>query len=186
MKFCEKCDSKLIETTSGSKCPKCDDLSQIPKKDIFENKIGILSHDSFPFEKNRYYKAPNIRNALRCEKQSGISYNEDYNFLTLLRYAHKHDPNTSNPYLDYYDVKSGNYYYVGKGTIGNQSLTGVNEKLSNTKESEAKVHLFWQHASNSNHQYIGEMNVQGCEEKTQLGSNRLPRKVYVFTLNSID
>jgi len=185
LKFCEKCDSKLIETTSGSKCPKCDDLSQIPKKSTSENKIGTLSSDSFPFEKNLYYKAPNIRNALRCDKQSGISYNEDYNFLTLLRYAHKHDPNTSNPYLDFFDDKSGNYYYVGKGATGNQSLTGVNERLSNAKDSGTKIHLFWQHAINSDHQYIGEMNMQGYEQKTQPGSDGLPRKVYVFTLNLV-
>jgi hypothetical protein len=185
LKFCEKCDTKLIETTSGAKCPKCDDLSQIPKNTVPENKIGTLSSDSFPFEKNLYYKAPNIRDTLSCDKQTGISYNKEHNLLTLLRYAHKHDPSNSNPYLDYYDDKSGNYYYVGKGATGDQSLTGVNERLSNTKESETKVHLFWQHASNSDHQYIGEMNVQGYEEKTQPDSDKLPRKVYLFTLNPI-
>jgi hypothetical protein len=185
MKFCDKCDSKIIETTDGSKCPKCDDLSQIPKKHLIRNKIGVLSKDSFPFEKNLYYKAPSIRNALCCDKQSGISHNEDYDFLTLLRYAHKHDPNARNPYLDWYDEKSGNYYYVGKGVNGDQSLTGVNEKLANAKETGTKIHLFWQHAINSDHQYIGQMNMQTYDQKTQPGSNKIIRKDYVFTLNLI-
>lgn len=155
------------------------------KKPTSESKIGMLSHDSFPFETNMYYKAPNIRNALRCDQRSGISYNEDYNFLTLLRYAHTYDPNNSNPYLDYYDEKSGNYYYVGKGSTGDQSLTGVNEKLANASNIGTKIHLFWQHAANSEHQYIGQVTMQGYKPKTQLGSDKLPRQVYVFTLKPI-
>jgi hypothetical protein len=184
LKFCEKCDSKLIETSIGLKCPKCDDLSQIPKKTTSENKIGTLSRDSFPFEKNLDYKAPNIRNALNCDKQSGISYNKNYNFLTLLRYAHKLEPNSSNPYLDEY--KDGKYFYVGKGSTGNQTITsGVNEKLANSKQTGTKIHLFWQKYSNSDHQYVGEMNLEGQEPKTQPGKDGNDRTVYVFTLKSI-
>jgi len=167
------------------KCRQCDDLSQIPKKTPLENKIGVLSSESFPFEKNLYYKAPNIRNTLHCDKQSGISYNEDYNFLTLLRYAHKREHNTSNPYHDNYDHDSGTYYYVGKGAIGDQSLIGVNEKLVNAKNTNTTIHLFWQHATNSNHQYIGQMENKGYERKTQPGSDGLSRNVYVFTLKPI-
>ena len=185
MKFCKKCDSKLTETASGSKCPKCDELSQIQEKITSENEIGVLSNDSFPFEKNQYYKAPNIRSTLCCHKQHGINYNDDYNFLTILKHAHRDNLNPSNPYLDKYDEKSGNYYYSGKGTKGDQSLTRANEKLSNAKDSGTKIHLFWQSAINSDHKYIGEMEMQGYEEKTQLGSDGLPRKVYVFTLSPI-
>lgn len=185
MKFCNVCDSKLIKTMLGPKCPKCDDISQIPKKTIPENKIGTLTENSFPFEKNLYYKAPNIRNTLNCDKQSGISYNSDYDFLILLRYAHTFDPNNRNPYLDYYDEKSGNYYYVGKGASGDQTLSGVNDKLANAKKTSTKIHLFWQHAANSDHQYIGQVSMEGYEQKTQLGTDKLPRKVYVFTLKPI-
>ena len=185
MQFCEKCDSKLIETVDGSKCPKCDEIPQIPKKIIFKNKIDGLSDDSFPFKKNQYYRALNVRNTLCCNRQSGISYNEDYNFITIFKYAHKDDPNPSNPYLDKYDKESGNYYYIGKGTKGNQSLTGANGKLSNAKYSGTKIHLFWQYAINDDHKYIGEMKMQGYEKKDQLGSDGLSRKVYVFTLSPI-
>ena len=186
MEFCEKCGKLKTKTTIGLKCAKCDDLSQIPKNKPAENKIGILSDDSFPFELNVSYKASDIRNALDCDRQSGISYNKKHNFLTLLRYAHKLEPNTSNPYLDFYDPETQQYHYVGKGATGNQTIaTGVNEKLANAIETGTKIHLFWQHAINSDHQYIGQMNMQGYEQKTQPGSDGLPRKVYVFTLNRV-
>ncbi len=185
MQFCEKCDSKLTKTASGPKCPKCDDLSQIPKKIRAENKIDDLLNDSFPFEKNHYYKSQNIRRTLCCHRQHGINYNEDYNFITILKHAHRDNPNPSNPYLDKYDEKSGNYYYSGKGTKGNQSLTGANGKLANAKYSRTKIHLFWQYDINSDHKYIGEMKMQEYERKIQLGSDELSRKVYVFTLSSI-
>ena len=184
LKFCDKCDSKKINTKIGPRCPKCDDLSQIPKNTIVKNEIGILSYDSFPFEKNQSYEAPDIRNVLDCNRQSGISYNKEFNFLTLLRYAHKLEPNTSNPYLDFID-NSGNYLYVGKGTTGNQTLTGVNGKLVNAKEIGTKIHLFWQKYPNSDHEYIGEMNLNGYEPITQLDKNGDDRIVYVFTLSPI-
>lgn len=168
----------------GLKCQKCDDLSQIPKKSITKNKIRILSLDSFPFEKDLSYEAPDIRNTLNCDKQSGISYNKEFNFLTLLRYAHKLEPNTSNPYLDEY--KDGKYFYVGKKSTGNQTITsGVNERLANAKQTGTKIHLFWQKYSNSDHQYVGEMNLEGHESKTQPGKDGNDRTVYVFTLNLI-
>ncbi len=183
MEFCEKCGKLKTKTSVGLKCAKCDDLSQIPKIAITENKIGILSDDSFPFELNVSYKAPDIRNALDCDRQSGISYNKRYNFLTLLRYAHKLEPNTSNPYLDEY--KSGKYYYVGKGSTGNQTLTGVNGRLVNAKENGTKIHLFWQKYPNSDHQYIGQMNLEEYEPKIQPDKEGDDRTVYVFILKSI-
>jgi len=184
LQFCDKCDSKLIKTSIGLKCPKCDNIDEIPKKTIIKNEIGILSHDSFPFEKNQSYEAPDIRNTLNCDRQSGISYNKDYNFLTLLRYAHKLEPNTSNPYLDEY--KDGKYFYVGKGPTGNQTITsGVNEKLANAKQTGTKIHLFWQEYANNDFLYVGEMNLEGHESKTQPGKDGNDRIVYVFTLKPI-
>ena len=185
MRFCDACESRLIETSIGIKCPKCDDLSQIPKKTISENKIGVLTEDTFPFEKNLYYSAPNIRNALQCDKQSGINYNDGFNFLTLLRYAHKLEPNSSNPYLDFYDEKSNTYYYVGKGATGDQKLNGVNQRLANANTTDTAIHLFWQHAINSEHEYIGKVHLEGYEQKIQPGTDSHPRKVYVFSLKPI-
>ena len=184
MEWCPKCNSVLKNTSVGMKCRQCDDISQIPKKSITKNKIGILSRESFPFEKNLSYEAPDIRNALNCDKQSGISYNKEFNFLTLLRYAHKLQPNTSNPYLDEY--KDGKYLYVGKGSTGDQTITsGVNEKLANSEQTGTKIHLFWQKYSNSDHQYVGQMDLEGYVKKTQLGKDGQNRDVYVFTLKLI-
>jgi hypothetical protein len=174
----------LIETTLGQKCSKCNDLSEIPKTSVHENKIGILSHNSFPFEQNKYYTSPDIREALDCDKQSGISYNKNFNFLTLIRYAHKLEPNTTNPYLDVY--YSGYYHYVGKGATGDQTLNGINGILKNSKNTGTKIHLFWQHNPNSDHQYVGQVNLEKYEPQTQPDKNGDDRNVWVFTLKPID
>jgi len=185
LEFCEKCGKLKTKTSVGVKCEKCDDLSQIPKNKPTENKIGILSDDSFPFELNVSYKAPDIRNTLDCDRQSGISYNKKYNFITLLRYAHKLEPNSSNPYLDFYDSETQQYHYVGKGATGNQTIaTGVNEKLAHATETGTKIHLFWQKYPNSDHQYVGEMKLLGHEPKTQPDKDSNDRTVYVFTLKT--
>lgn len=185
MKFCSNCESRLVETSEGLKCPKCDDLSQIPPKQLESNKIGELSDTSFPFEKGKYYRAGNIRIALECNKQTGINFNNKRNFLTLLRYAHKPLANRSNPYLDRYESESDAYYYVGQGITGDQTLTGVNLKLAKSDDTNTPIHLFWQHNFNSEHQYIGEMKLEGYEQKIQNDADGKKRKVYVFTLKSI-
>jgi len=182
LKFCEKCESKLIKTEIGFKCQKCDDLSQITKNNVTENKIGTLSDDSFPFEIKKYYEAGDIRRILVCDKISGINYHEGRNFLTLIRYTHKLKPNPSNPYLDVYDKDLKKYYYTGKGGVGDQTLSGVNGKLANADNTNTIIHLFWQHNINSKHEYIGKMHLENYERKNQRDKKGDMRKVFVFTL----
>ena len=184
LKFCEKCESKLIKTKVGFKCKKCDDLSQITKNKINVNEIGILSDDSFPFEIKKYYEAGDIRRTLGCDKMSGINYHEGMNFLTLIRYAHKLESNSSNPYLDVYDADLKKYYYTGKGGVGNQTETGINGKVINAENTNTVIHLFWQHNINSNHEYIGQMHLESYERKDQRDKKNDMRKVFVFTLRS--
>ncbi len=181
LKFCEKCDSKLIRTKIGLKCQKCDDLSQI-KEHVTENKIGTLSDDSFPFELNQRYLQRDIRNKLDCHPQFGINFNEKYNFFVLIRNAHKLIPNQTNVYLDRYDPESGLYYYVGRGTTGDQQLTGSNLYLYNSKENNQKIHLFWERIHGSDHYYVGLVEVENVHQEEQLDVEDDKRKVFVYTL----
>ncbi len=182
LKFCEKCESKLIQTKIGPKCQKCDDLPQIGEEKINQNKIGTLSKNSFPFETKKYYDAVDVRKTLGCDKMSGINYNEGMNFFTLIRYAHKLEANSSNPYLDVHDTDLNKYYYTGKGGVGNQTSTGINGKVINAEKTNTTIHLFWQHNINSKHEYIGQMHLEGYETKDQRDKNNNVRKVFVFTL----
>ncbi len=189
LKFCEKCESKLITTKMGLKCQKCDDLPQIGEEKINQNKIGTLSKNSFPFETKKYYDAVDVRKTLGCNKISGINHNKELNFLTLLRYAHELKSNPSNPYLDIYDDDLKKYYYTGKGGEGDQTLMGVkgilaNGILANANETNTAIHLFWQHTVNSKHEYVGQMHLEGYETKDQRDKNGDMRKVFVFTLRS--
>jgi len=95
-----------------------------------------------PFEINQYYIQKDIRKTLNCHRQFGISFIQENNSFVILRNAHKLLPNQSNVYLDRYDSESGMYYYVGKGTTGDQTLTGSNLLLANSKENNQEIHLF--------------------------------------------
>jgi len=180
LKFCEKCEAKLDKKTGL--CLKCNDVPQISKNKINENEIGTLSDDSFPFEIKKYYEAKDIRKTLECDKMSGINYHNGMNFLTLIRYAHKLESNSNNPYLDVYNADSKKYYYTGKGGVGNQSSTGINGKVINAGKTNTVIHLFWQHNVNSKHEYIGQMHLENYELKEQRDKNNDIRKVIVFTL----
>ena len=182
MTFCEKCGKLKTKTSIGLKCQKCDDLSQIPENNVTENKIGILSDDSFPFELNKRYSQGVIRDILDCHPQFGISLNKKYNFFVLIRNAHKLIPNQSNVYLDRYDPEAELYYYTAKGTTGNQKLTGNNLALSHSKENNQKVHLFWERINGSDHHYVGLVQVENVIEEIQRDKEGNDRNVYVFTL----
>lgn len=182
LKYCPKCESVLKHTSAGLKCGRCDDLSQISKNKINEYDIGALSDDSFPFEKNQRYLQKDIRKKLDCHPQLGISFNEKYNFFVLIKNAHKPSSNPDNVYLDRFDPESGLYYYVGKGTTGNQKLTGYNLTLLKSKENKQKVHLFWEKINGSAHYYIGEVQVDYVNQKLQRDKNGDNRNVFLYTL----
>jgi hypothetical protein len=180
MKFCEKCNTKLVKINLELKCQKCDDLSQIT-----ENKKNGTMDSSFPFEINQYYSQKNIRGTLSCHSIHGINFNKEKKFFTLLRNAHKLLPNQKNVYLDKYDSETGLYHYIGMGTTGDQTMIGLNLQLSNSKESNIKVHLFWQYNVGSDHQYMGIVQVENTQEIIQSDKNGKDRKVLNFILRSI-
>lgn len=182
LKYCPKCESVLKHTPEGLKCGRCDDLSQIFKNKINENELGVLSDDSFPFEKNQRYLQKDIRKKLDCHPQFGISFNEKYNFFVLIRNAHKSIPNQDNVYLDRFDPESGLYYYTGKGTTGNQKLTGNNLALLKSKENNQKVHLFWEKINGSDHYYLGEVQVDDVNPEPQRDKKGDDRDVILYTL----
>jgi len=181
LKFCDKCGSKLIETKVGLKCQKCDDLSQIPQNNVTENKIGILSDDSFPFEKEKYYEQNLIRKRIG-HPQWGISHNQEGDYWVII----KNKKTDTNTYYDRMD-KDGFYRYTGQGLSGDQSYDNANNLgLKNAELNGQKIHLFWQDNQNSNHKYIGEVKVVKTGDEEQLGKDGYPRKVIVFTLQSIE
>lgn len=182
LEFCEKCNSKLIRTIEGAKCPKCDDLSQIDENKINEKHVDALSKDFFPFELNKRYTQGIIRKTLDCHPQFGINYNKKYNFFILIRNAHKLIPNQDNVYLDRYDPESGLYYYIARGTTGDQKLSGNNLELSHSKENNQKIHLFWEKINGSDHYYIGTVEVENVSMETQIDKEGKSRNVFVYTL----
>ena len=106
MKFCEKCDAKLIQVNLELKCKKCDELPEISKNTTMGDKIEAISEGSFPFEIDQYYPQKIIRKTLSCHNIHGINFNKERKFFTLLRNAHKLLSNQKNVYLDRYDSES--------------------------------------------------------------------------------
>ena len=139
-----------------------------------------------PFEINQYHVQKDIRKTLNCHPRFGINFIQEHNSFVILRNAHKLLPNQSNVYLDRYDSESKLYYYIGKGTTGDQTLTGSNLSLANSKENNQEIHLFWQHNNGSNHQYIGIVQVEKVQEEIQPGAKGEKRKVLVYTLRPIN
>ena len=180
MKFCDKCDSKLIETKVGLKCQKCDDLSQVPEKPT-ENKTEILSNDSFLFEIGKYYEQKLIRKRI-AHPQWGISYNLKGDYWVIIKNK-KSDTNTDDDRIG----KDGFYRYTGQGLSGDQSSDSANNSgLKNAASNGQKIHLFWQDNQNSNHKYVGEVKVVKTDEgEKQIGKDGYPRKVIVFILQPV-
>ena len=189
MNFCDKCDSKLIKTTKGDKCPRCDkeSLEQIDKN-LEKEKITITRYSigqDFPFEKNQYYTQKDVRKSLGCDLMSGINYNKEGNFLVLFMNAHELTGNT-NPYHDYYESETGLYHYTGKGKKGEQTLAGINGILEKANENDITIHFFMQQSVRSNHQYMGKVKLEKTMLTIQPDRNSKNRKVYEFLLKPIE
>ncbi len=180
MEFCKICDSKLFETSDGFKCKKCDNFNPDEKKII--RKIVYSTNESFPYIKNEYYIQKEIRVRLGLGLITGINLKKEQSMIIVFRNAHIIKPNQTNIYLDKFDEETGIYRYVGKGLIGDQSLTAENEYLKNSKEYNYDIHLFWQQNANSDHQYVGKVSVDGVISEKQPDKNGKIRNVYVFLL----
>ena len=190
LKFCDTCDSKLIKTKMGEKCPQCDkqSLQQI-KEDLektYDTTPRYSKEQDFPFEKNQHCIQKEVRNILGCQKMSGINYNKEGNFLVLFMNAHELKPNPNNPYYDHYDPDTGLYHYTGRGKKGHQTLTGVNGILANSDEANTDIHFFMQRHFGSNHQYMGKVKLEKITTTIQPDENSNNRKVYQFLLRPIE
>ena len=180
MEFCKICNSKLFETSDGFKCKKCDNYNTDEKKVV--RKTVYSDDESFPYIKNEYYLHKEICRRLGFSMMPGINLNKNLRKIILFRNAHILKPNQTNIYLDRFDENAGIYRYVGKGLIGDQSLTAENEYLRNSKEYNYDVHLFWQQNANSDHQYVGKVVVEDVISEKQPDKNGKIRDVYVFLL----
>lgn len=183
LKFCPVCESKLFNTSNGFKCKKCDNYNPDSEKQS-TTKTVYSENESFPYVKNEYYIQKEIRKRLELGLMTGINFKKEFGMIIIFRNAHVLKPNQTNVYLDKYDENTGIYHYVGKGLIGDQTLNAENNYLKNANENNYKIHLFWQHNSNSDHQYVGMVNVLDVISDLQPDKNGKIRRVYVFLLKS--
>lgn len=203
MKFCDSCNSKLINTLKVEKCPKCDkeelesiiELTENEKKEIKsiielnknEKKAIIYSLENFPYEKEQYYLQKDVRKTLGLGPMSGINYNKNGNFIVLFMSAHDLSSQKNNhPYTDIFDSQTGLYHYTGRGTKGDQTLTGANEHLASSSNNSTDVHLFKQQESKNKHQYVGLVKLEKIIPSTQLDGHGKNRKVYQFLLKQLE
>jgi len=180
MKWCPICNSKQFKTSDGLKCRKCDNYNPNEKKII--SKTVYSDNESFPYVKNEYYVQKEIRNRFGLGLMTGINPKKELGIIVIFRNAHILKPNQTNIYLDKFDAETGIYRYVGKGLIGDQSDTGDNGILKNSKETNLSVHLFWQQNANSDHQYVGKVSVEDVISEKQPDKNGKSRDVLIFLL----
>jgi len=180
MKFCSTCNSKLFQTSEGFKCVTCDNYNPNEKK--ISSKTIYSENDSFPYVKNEYYVQKEIRNRLGLGLMTGINLKKELHMMVLFRNAHILKPNQTNIYLDKYDEEAGIYRYVGKGLIGDQSISGDNGYLKYSNDHNYSVHLFWQQNANSDHKYVGKVSVTDVITEKQSDKNGKIRDVFVFLL----
>jgi len=188
LKFCDTCDSKLIKTTKGEKCPKCnkDEIKSIVEISEREKKAIIYSHENFPFVKGQYYLQKDVRAKLGLSPMAGINYNVNGNFLVLFMNAHDLNSQKNNPYIDRFDSQTGLYHYTGKGKKGDQTLTGANDRLAGSTNNRTDTHLFKQQNVGSNHQYVGLVKLKEIIQNTQPDEHGKNRKVYEFILRQLE
>lgn len=187
MQFCPQCETKLVKSQLGPKCPKCNkqELEEIEIKKIQEKKSSIITSENFPFEIGSYYLQKDVRKKLGCTPKSGINYNKNGNFLVLFMNAHKLSKQETNPYLDRFDPETGLYHYTGKGLKGDQTLSGVNARLASSNVDGIDIHFFRQHNLGSNHEYVGLVKLEKVIQTIQPDEHGSERKVYEFLLKSI-
>jgi len=190
LKFCDTCESKLIKTKEGSKCPRCDKESLQKIKEeadkVYDTTPRYSKENNFPFTKNQHCVQKQVREILGCQKMDGINHNPVENHLVLFMNAHELKPNPNNPYYDHYDPEEKLYYYTGRGKKGDQTPGGVNGILYKSNETSTAIHFFMQRHFGSNHQYMGKVKLVKRIETTQTDSDSNSRKVYQFLLRPIE
>lgn len=78
------------------------------------------------------------------------------------------------------------YHYTGKGKKGDQTLTGVNDRLADSTNNNTDVHLFKQQNGENKHQYMGLVKLEETIQNNQPDEHGNDRKVYEFLLRQLE
>ena len=140
--------------------------------------------NSFPYEEGRSYYSGDVRDKFCPWSRTAINHCKP-NFFIIFHQVPKPSTDDSYTYRNYYDEKSGCFYFDGKGKKGDQTLTSVNGPFSHAKENNQQIHLFWQHEIKGDHEYIGQVSMEKCIPEKRREHNGVIRLVYVFKLKPI-
>jgi hypothetical protein len=189
LKFCPECNSIIVKKKNNEFCSKCDKESLEKIKEDSKKGIDLYpdsAYDNFQFLKNQNYQAPLVRKKFGLGLMTGINYVREENFLIIFMSAPDLKKHQNNPYHDYFDSETGLYHYTGKGLEGNQTLTGVNQIVNESNETNTIIHFFRQYHKGQPHQYIGKMKLEKTKEVIQPDKHSQNRKVFEFLLRPID
>ena len=103
----------------------------------------------------RKYTNNQICKVFRCDNSNGIRPSSKTNTIVIVC---KHNA----PFFTDEWNEEGILNYTGMGSIGNQTLTGRNKTLANSKKNNKKVYLFESYKNNE-YYFIGEVEL--CGEK---------------------
>jgi len=120
------------------------------------------------------YSNEEVRSTFRCSLQSGMNKSNTTNTLVLI---------INHIKSIYHDRWLDNkVHHIGKGQVGDQTMTRENKTLSESNKNGVKLHLFEVFRKGI---YIYRGQVQLYEkpyQKEQLDKNGNLRKVWVFPL----
>lgn len=140
-----------------------------------------------------YFKADEIYNNDQIFKWFGVansggirpSIDEKGNLRHIVVMTTKEGANYKfvNPYAD--KIEDGILVYTGAGSVGNQTLAGVNKRLVEQLESPVPIVFFVKEARNQI-RFVGYLMLLRHYEDYQLDSYRSVRKVQIFEFKIID
>ena len=189
MKFCPKCDSVITKKKNEEYCSKCDKetLEKIKEDSKKETKLySDSAYEDFKFEKNQSYKAPMVRKRFGLGLMTGINYVSEGNFLIIFMSAPDPKASQNNPYHDRFDSETGLYHYTGRGLKGDQKLTGANQILYESNETNTVIHFFRQYHKGEPHEYMGKVKLEKTISSIQPDKHSKNRKVFEFLLRPIE
>ena len=120
------------------------------------------------------YSNEQVRSTFRCSLQSGMNKSNTTNTLVLI---------INHIKSIYHDRWLDNkVHHIGKGQVGDQTMTRENKTLSESNKNGVKLHLF-EVFRKGIYIYRGQVHLyEKPYQKEQLDKNGNPRKVWVFPL----
>ena len=170
------------------KCPKCDkeELEKMEEMAEQRKKAIIYKSASFPFQKGQYYLHSHVRHRLGLGLMPGINYHVRGNFLVLFISAHNPQFQQNSQHLDRFDPQTNLYHYTGRGSKGDQALTGANDRVHSSNKNKTEIHLFRQQNGESKHKYIGLVKLEDTIPTIQPDEEGKDRKIYEFLLRPVE